>query len=155
MWGRLPHERRGLMAWLLRKYDISLSVLWLLVGLLGFMVLLVFVLSFGVFASRDEVVFLARTYKGHFDVSAVYNVYNFLDSLSRLENRRGVCYLRITDLSPLPSLPSRYLMDERIKILDLAATNPYDEWVRKEKKKEKEKEKEEKLKYLSRVPGTI
>ena len=85
-------------------------------------------LDFGA-SSSPQVVFIVRTYHGHYDLKQVFNIQRHLESLQRQEERDWVAFLLNTDTTPLPDLPDHLKNDPRIREAPVKADNPYDAWV--------------------------
>jgi hypothetical protein len=89
-------------------------------------------LSVSQLRSSYTVVFLVRTYFGHFDTSKVFNIVQMLTSLQKQQHQQWRAYLINTDMKPLPieGSPVKMMMnrDRRIMQLNLPVRRKYDKW---------------------------
>ena len=80
----------------------------------------------------NKVLFLIRTYAGHFDTSNVFNILNHLQSLQKQEHTNWVAVLFNTDTKPLPKFSqtiSKMLKDDpRIQMMYVPVNQSYNLW---------------------------
>eukprot|EP01041_Mallomonas_annulata_P007988 gene7988-16343_t len=77
----------------------------------------------------NSVVFIIRTYHGHFSSDRIYNLKQCFKSLQALENPYWKAYLINTDTEQLPTLPLEFESDNRFEYLNLNSPKPYNQWV--------------------------
>lgn len=68
--------------------------------------------------SNPKVLFLVRSYHGHFNSNRLYNIFNFLSSLQNLNYKNWNALIFNTDNTPLPQLIEPFKSDERISIIN-------------------------------------
>lgn len=80
-----------------------------------------------------SVVFLVRTFAGHFDHSNMFNILRLIESLQNLNNKDWHAFLVNTDTKPLPIAghPLEEIMakDSRIQFMFAPVQNSYNKWV--------------------------